>query len=181
MKKKNLLVKSLVGAGIALALIIFVTRKIPSTVHVVRTFDAPIEKVWQVWTDAEAMKNWWSPKDYTAPVIKNDFRVGGTFLYSMRSPKGDLFWNTGKYLEIVPNQKIASTMSFSDENGKFLPGSEAGVPGVWPDEIKVLVEFKDLSGKTEVSIREDGVPLIMKALAKMGWEQQMDKFETLLK
>lgn len=173
-------------AGIAVALILFVTifvliaRKSSSTVYVERTFHAPVEKIWKVWNDPESMKKWWSPKDYTAPVIKNDFRVTGTFLLSMKSPKGEMFWNTGSYKEIVAHKRIVSTMSFSDENGKVVPGSEVKVPGKWPDEITVTVEFKEADGKTRVTITEVGIPLIMKMFAKMGWQQQFDKFETLL-
>ena len=106
-------------AGIAVALILFVTifvliaRKSSSTVYVERTFPAPVEKIWKVWNDPESMKKWWSPKDYTAPVVKNDFRVNGTFLLSMKSPKGEMFWNTGTYKEIVAHKRIVSTMSFS--------------------------------------------------------------------
>jgi uncharacterized protein YndB with AHSA1/START domain len=173
-------------AGIAVALILSVTifvliaRKSSSTVYVERTFPAPVKKVWKVWNDPELMKKWWSPKDYTAPVIKNDFRVSGTFLLSMRSPKGEMFWNTGTYKEIVANKKIVSTMSFSDENGKVVPGTDVPVPGEWPDEITVTVEFNETEGKTRVAISEVGIPLIMKLFAKMGWQQQFDKFETLL-
>jgi len=159
---------------------VLIARKSSSTVYVERTFSAPVEKVWKLWNDPESMKKWWSPKDYTAPVIKNDFRVNGTFLLSMRSPKGEMFWNTGTYNEIVAYRKIVSTMSFSDESGKVVPGSEVVLPGQWPDEITVTVEFKQADGKTTVTITEAGIPLIMKLFAKMGWQQQLDKFETLL-
>ena len=177
-------IKILAGIAIALILLaivfVLIARKSSTTVYVERTFSAPVEKVWRVWNDPESMKKWWSPKDYTAPVIKNDFRAGGAFLLSMRSPKGEMFWNTGTYKEIVPNRKIVSTMSFSDETGKAIPGSEVKVPGEWPDEITVTVEFKEAERKTTVTITEVGIPLIMKLFAKLGWEQQLDKFETLL-
>jgi uncharacterized protein YndB with AHSA1/START domain len=165
---------------LGLVLFVFIARHTSSTVNVERTFNASIDKVWNLWIDPEAMKKWWSPKDFTAPVIKNDPRVNGTFLFSMRSPKGEMFWNTGTYKEIIPGKKIVSTMSFSDENGRVVPGSEVKVPGVWPDEILVTVEFKTVEGKTQVTIQEVGIPLIMKLMAKMGWEQQLDKFEVLL-
>jgi hypothetical protein len=71
-------------------------------------------------------------------------------------------------------------MSFSDENGKALPGSKVPVPGKWPDEITVTVEFKEANGKTTIIITEVGIPLIMNFFGKLGWQQQLDKFETLL-
>lgn len=173
-------------AGSVVVLILFVTifvliaRKNSSTVYAERTFPAPVEKVWTLWNDPESMRKWWGPKDYTAPVIKNDLRVGGSFLLSMRSPKGEMFWNTGTYKEIVANRKIVSTLSFSDENGKLIPGSEVKLPGTWPDAILLTVEFRETGGQTRVAIKEVGIPLIMKLFATLGWQQQFDKFEELL-
>jgi uncharacterized protein YndB with AHSA1/START domain len=178
-----MLFKTLSVVVVVLILIVafvFIARGLGSTVYVERTFAAPAEKVWKLWNDPESMKKWWGPKDYSAPVIKNDLRVGGNFLFSMRSPKGEIFWNTGIYKEIVPNARIVSTLSFSDEKGEAIPGSEVKVPGKWPDEITVTVEFKESSGKTTVTITEVGIPLIMKLFGTMGWQQQLDKFETLL-
>jgi uncharacterized protein YndB with AHSA1/START domain len=178
MMKKILL--GVAGTVVALIVVILVTGRIPSTIHVERTLNAPIDKVWRVWTDAESMKSWWSPEHYTAPVIKNDVRVGGVFLFSMRAPNGDMHWNAGTYKEVIPGKKLVSDFSFSDENGKLVPGSEVKMPGKWPDAIQVSTEFIDEGGKTRVVIEEVGVPLVIKVLAKMGWEQQLDKFERLL-
>ena len=52
--------------------------------------------------------------------------------------------------------------------------------GQWPDAITVTVEFAEMGGRTRVAITEVGIPLIMKLFAKMGWEQQLDKFQALL-
>ena len=60
---------------------------------------------------------WWGPKGFTAPVCKMDFRVGGKFLCCMRSPDGQECWNAGEYHEIVPHEKIVSSMYFSDSEG----------------------------------------------------------------
>jgi uncharacterized protein YndB with AHSA1/START domain len=170
----------LVAVVLALVLFIVVARKTTSVVNVERTLNAPVAKVWALWNDPEAIKNWWSPKGYTAPVVKNDLRVGGTYLLSMKSPSGEMHWNAGTYKEIIPQSRIVSAMTFSDENGKMVPGAEVKVPGSWPDEITLIVEFKEAGGKTLVTIQEIGIPLIMKVFAKMGWEQQFDKFEKLL-
>lgn len=160
--------------------VLFVTRKTSSTIRVERTFNTSVEKMWKTWNDAESMKKWWSPKDFTAPIIQNDLQVGGKFLFSMKSPKDEMFWNTGEYKEIIPLQKIVSHLSFSDENGNTLPGSKAPVPGDWPDFVVVTVTFEDIAGKTKVTVTEEGIPTIIFIFAKMGWEQQFDKLESIL-
>ncbi len=171
----------IVGAIVFLfAFSIGVAWTVPSVVHVERSFPAPVSQVWKTWTDSESMKNWWSPKDYTAPVIESDFRVDGKFLYAMKSPSGTMHWNAGRYTVIEPEKKIVSLMSFSDENGKILTGSAIPVPGTWPDEIQVTAEFTSDAQKTTIKIKESGIPLLMSLFAKMGWEQQFDKLERLL-
>jgi uncharacterized protein YndB with AHSA1/START domain len=82
---------------------------------VTRIFDAPRELVWKAWTDPKYVMQWWGPKGFTGPVCKMDFRVGGKFLYWMRAPDGQEFWNAGEYHEIVPHEKIVSSMIATDE------------------------------------------------------------------
>jgi|SRR5215813_1139172 len=57
-----------------------------------RIFDAPRELVWKAWTEPERMMQWWGPKNFTSPACKIDFRVGGKYLFCMRSPEGQEFW-----------------------------------------------------------------------------------------
>ena len=91
-----------------------------------------------------------------------------------------MFWNTGTYQQVVANQKIVSTMSFSNENGKIIPGSQVSVPGKWPDAITVIVDFSESEGKARVTVIEVGIPLIAYPLMKLGWAQQFDKIQSLL-
>ena len=107
-------------------------------------------------------------------------RPGGSYLWAIKSAKGRLCWSTGTYKEVIPNNKITSTMSFCDENGKVIPGSQVSVPGRWPDEITVLVEFSKSEEQTEVTVTEVGIPLITYPLSKIGWAQQFTKIGSLL-
>jgi uncharacterized protein YndB with AHSA1/START domain len=163
-----------------LALLVLGAWKFHTTVSMERTFNASVADVWRVWNDADSIKKWWGPKGYTAYVVRNDVREGGSYLWAMKSEKGRMFWNTGTYKEVVANKKIVSTMSFSDENGKIIPGSQVSVPGQWPNEITVIAEFNESEGKTRVIVTEVGVPLITYALLKIGWAQQFDKIQLLL-
>jgi len=172
--------KILGGVALALVVLVLVGLEVRATGSYERTFDASQDKVWRVWTDADSMKHWWGPRGYTAPFIRNDLRVGETYLWAMRSPKGEMFWNTGVYKEVVPNKRIVSTISFADETGKAIPGSKVPVPGRWPDAVTVTVEFSESSGKTKVTVTEVGMPLILKILSRVAWDQQFDKIDGLL-
>src|SRR5258707_1361744 len=83
-----------------------------------RTFDAPIDLIWQLWTQPEHFKQWYGPKGFTVPVAKMDVRIGGKRLVCMEAPNGSMkMWFTGEYTEIVPNQRLVYTESMADENG----------------------------------------------------------------
>jgi uncharacterized protein YndB with AHSA1/START domain len=163
-----------------LALLVLGAWNSHTTVSTERTFNASIADVWRVWNDADSIQTWWGPKGYTALVVRNDLREGGTYLWAMKSQQGKMFWNTGTYQEVVANQKIVSAMSFSNENGKIIPGSQVSVPGQWPDQITVVVVFSQSEGKSRVTVTEVGIPLIAYPLMKMGWAQQFDKIQLLL-
>jgi uncharacterized protein YndB with AHSA1/START domain len=173
--------KIFAGIVAALTVLAFVALRVNTTGSFERTFDASPDKLWRVWNDPDFIKQWWGPKEFTAPIIKNDSRVGGTFLWSMRSPQGEMFWNTGVYTEILPNSRIVSTSSFSDATGRVIPGSQAPVPGHWPNAITVMTEFAESGGKTKVTVTEVGLPLIANVLSKIAWHQQFDKIEFLLR
>ena len=57
----------------------------------------------------------------------------------MRSPRGEEFWSTGVYREIVPMERIVCTDSFADEKGNIVPASYYGMQGDWPLECLVTV------------------------------------------
>jgi uncharacterized protein YndB with AHSA1/START domain len=179
-RKLKLLGKILAGILLVLAVLIVVALRVNTTGTYERTFNAPPDKLWQLWTNPDDIEKWWGPSGYTAPVIRNDPRVGGTFLWSMKSPKGQMSWNAGVYKEVVPNTKLVSTSSFADATGKAIPGSQAPVPGHWPDEIIVTTEFTASGGKTKVTVTEVGLPLFVKLVSKIAWQQQFDKIEALL-
>jgi len=172
--------KIFAGTALALAVFIVVALRVNTTGSYERTFNASSDKLWRIWNDPDFIKKWWGPHDFTAQIIRNDARVGGSFLWSMKSAKGEMYWNTGIYKQVAPNLRMVSTLSFSDETGRAIPGSQAPVPGHWPDEIIVITEFTVSGGRTKVTITEVGIPLIAKILSKIAWNQQFDKIESLL-
>ena len=179
-KRRHLIYKILGGIVLALVVLVFVALEVQTTGSYERTFSASQDKLWRAWNDPDSIKQWWGPSGYTAPFIRNDLRVGGTYLWAMKSPNGEMFWNTGVYKEVVANRRIVSTISFADETGKAVPGSKAPVPGRWPDAVAVIVEFSESSGKTKVTVKEVGLPLFVMILSRVAWDQQFDKIEGLL-
>jgi len=74
-----------------------------------RSFDAPVDLIWQMWTDPEHFRAWYGPEGATIPVAKMDVRVGGTRLVCMETDTPDgstLMWFAGEYREVVENERI---------------------------------------------------------------------------
>ena len=154
------------------------------TITITRIFDAPRARVWDVWTNPEHLKKWWGPKDFTAPHIKSDLRVGGKFLYAMHGPAGSEFdkdmWSGGEYKEVVPMEKIVSTDDFMDEHGNIISPAEYGMPGDW-GQMVVTVTFEDAGeGKTKLTIVHEGHPEEFADNANTGWNESLDKFAAVL-
>ena len=129
---------------------------------ITRIFDTPREKVWKTWTEPEHVKKWWGPANFSAPVVKIDFRVGGKYLYCMHGqpgpgmPEAD-FWSAGVFKEIVPMEKIVARDHFADTEGNYISPKAVGMPGEWPDEMIVTTEFEDAgAGKTKLTVTHVG-------------------------
>ncbi len=145
-----------------------------------RVFTAPRALVWKTWTEPERLMRWWGPKGFTAPVIKNDLRVGGKYLYLMRGPDGKDYWSAGVYREVIPMERIVATDSFADEKGNIVPASHYGLSAEYPMELMITVTFEDRRGKTKLTIRHAGHPAGDAELAREGWNQSLDKFAAAL-
>lgn len=149
---------------------------------ITRIFDAPRELVWKAWTEPERVKRWWGPKVFTAPFIKIDLRVGGKYLYAMRSPDDKNFWSTGVFREIDPLKRIVVTDSFADEKGNVVPASHYGMNWDWPLEVQVTVTFEKQGGRTKLSLQyELTPPKEMIDPMTAGWNESFDKLTEVLK
>jgi uncharacterized protein YndB with AHSA1/START domain len=92
-------------------------------IHVVREFNAPVEKVWKAWTDPAILEKWWGPKPWVAKTKIMDFTVGGIWLYWMEGPNGEKHWSHVEFTAIENGKRFAADGVFSDENGSVPPGT----------------------------------------------------------
>lgn len=166
-----------------------------NTLVIEREFDAPLDVIWKYWSDPEYMKQWWGPKDFTAPHVTIDFRVGGKVLSCMRGVgapgMGEQdFWSTGTYKEIVPpssdapkTAKIVCTDSFADEKGNIVSAETYGMSG-FPLELEVTTTFIEENGKTKMILEHRGIEHLdpsTKENMTQGWNQSFDKIVDKLK
>jgi uncharacterized protein YndB with AHSA1/START domain len=147
-----------------------------------RTINAPIEKVWQAWSQESIVKQWWGPRKFTAPVAKMNFRVDGKSLVCMRSPEGFEIYNTWTYTEIIPLERIEFIHHFSDKDGNKLNPSAIGMSGGIPDSVPHVITLKPIGkNKTEITVTESGYTSEqVVALSKAGMDECLDKMAECL-
>ena len=126
-----------------------------------RLIDAPREKLYRAWTDANLLKRWFAPLPYTTPIAELDVRPGGASLIVMRGPDGKDLPNRGVYLEVVPNERLV----FTDAYVKAWQPSEKPF-------MTVIATFEDEVGKTRYTARvRHWTVADREAHEKMGFHQ----------
>ena len=133
------------------------------SILVSRTFSAPLEKVWQAFTESELLEQWWAPKPWKAETKTMQFTVGGYWLYAMVGPENEKHWARMDYTAITPHLSFEIKDSFCDEEGNVntsLPVSK-GIVVFMTTDAGTLVEFK-IFYSTEKEIE---------TMIEMGFEQ----------
>ena len=145
-------------------------------VRIERSFDAPVDLIWQMWTDPEHFAAWYGPDGATIPVARMDVRVGGTRLVcmEMQTPNGPMqMWFTGEYREVLENERLVYTESMSDENGNVMTPADMNMPEEHPTTTEVRVELEDVGGRTKMVMTHAGIPSDSPGAA--GWTMALDK------
>jgi uncharacterized protein YndB with AHSA1/START domain len=148
-------------------------------IEVTKTFNAPLEMVWKLWTDPELVKRWWGPKHFTSPVAIIDFREGGRSLVNMKAPTemgGQEYYSIWEYVEIIPLKSIEFIQSLADKDGNKTDPVKVGMPADFPMHIKTVVTFRKVAEKiTEMTVTEYANFGTISNFAQIGLEQSMEK------
>lgn len=114
-----------------------------------RTFDAPRELMFRVWTDCDHLQHWFGPKGTTIFHCTNDLRPGGIMHYGMRTDDGGEMWGRWVYREITPPRQFVFVVSFSDPSAEI---TRTPFGDAWPLEWLSLVTFDEENGRTKVTV-----------------------------
>lgn len=139
-----------------------------NTVRLHRVFTAKPEKVYRAFIDPDAMARWMPPNGFTGKVHEFDPSVGGTYRMSfMNFTTGSVITFGGKFLELIPHERLHYTDVFDDPN---LPG-----------EIQVIVTLKAVSVGTEIKIVQENLPdAIPLEACYLGWQQSLRNLARLV-
>ncbi len=142
---------------------------------IVRTFDAPRERVWEAWTDAELVKKWWGPRGVTNPTCRWDAWQNGRINIVMLAGKelgpmaGQKWPMDGVFLEVIPQKRLVFTSNAIDDSKKVL---------LWN---QVTVDLEESGGKTKMKLHvvvtkadPEKTKMMLEGM-EIGWNQQIDK------
>lgn len=72
------------------------------TVTVISDFDAPVDRVWELWTDSRKLERWWGPPSYPATFVTHDLAPAGEVRYFMTSPDGEQYAGLWRITAVDP-------------------------------------------------------------------------------
>jgi uncharacterized protein YndB with AHSA1/START domain len=145
----------------------------PAVVEISRHFSAARELVFEAWSSAEHLRQWFCPETYTVPEARVEFRVGGAFDICMRSAQGEDHWTRGRFLEIVHPARLVIEMS---------PGAGKGAALF---RAHTVVSFAEEAGGTRLDVVQRYTLLDPRAApmirgAPQGWRETLDRLERVV-
>lgn len=148
----------------------------PAEVTIIeRVFDAPRERVFEMFTKPEHIQKWWGPKMQSAPVTEFEARAGGKVFFVMREPDGVTHYDVGVVHEIMPPSRVVFALHWANEKRERISPAAAGVPGTWGDGVLFDVTFFAEGPRTRVTIRLSGIAPEWSGTAIAVLKEQLDK------
>ena len=142
------------------------TRTDERTLVLTRTLNAPIELVFEAWTDPKHLVHWWGPKDFTLPHCEQDFRVGGAYRFCMRAPDGSDHWVRGEYTHINAPTRLVFTWLRED-----------GDDDIWCDTIVEIV-LERRGKQTRLTLSQTTFATVAHCEEHaIGWGECLDRME----
>ena len=134
-----------------------------------RTINAPIQKVFDAWTQPEHLLKWWHcDPAWTTEVAEVDLRVGGKYRLGMQNPELDFpHVCFGHFIEVDAPNRLVYTWEWEE-------------PSEHPGESQVTVEFSDVDGSTEILIVHEGFSGTPATEAhSKGWQGALAVFDSI--
>lgn len=154
-----------------------------------RSFEAPRETVFEMWTNPAHFSQWLPPTGFTMQFIRTDIREGGESFYSMPSSDGTLtMYGKVQYKEIKRPDRLVYTQQFCDEHGNVVRHPKAPT---WPETMRTTILFAEEGpDNTRISVLWEVVGnataaeietfRTAKAGMTQGWTGSFDKLEAYL-
>jgi len=146
-----------------------------------RTFNAPIEDVWEMWTTRDGIESWWGPEGFKVTVTELDLAPGGALVYAMAAVgKDQVEYMQKAGMPLVTTQHVHFVEV--DRPRRLVMVDVADfIPEVEPYEVETVVQLEGAPGGTRVVITFDAMHDVRwTEMARLGRESELDKLAALL-
>ena len=135
------------------------------TMRITAEFDAPVERVWQLWSDPRLLERWWGPPTYPATFTEHNLTPGASVAYHMTGPEGDESRGWWKVLLAEPPHRLEIEDGFAAADGTPNPDMPT---------MRMAVDITEADAGTRMSITTIfPSPEAMDRLVSMGMDEGM--------
>lgn len=146
------------------------------SIHITRQYAGALSVVWDAWTNAQVLDQWWAPKPWKSETKSFDFKEGGRWHYCMKGPEGEETWGLFFYEEIEPLAFYRGNDKFADEDGHI----QNDFPGMhW----QVEFQENELGTLVDIHIQGESADDIQKHIEmgfREGFEMGLNNLDELL-
>ena len=142
----------------------------------VAEFDAPIERVWQLWADPRKLERWWGPPSHPATVDKHDLDAGGEVTYVMTGPRGEKSRGWWRVTSVSAPKSLEFVDGFADQDGNPITDTSTTT---------VRVQLTEHDGGTRMEVRSvfsslDHMEQVVRMGAVEAFVQSIGQMDALL-
>jgi uncharacterized protein YndB with AHSA1/START domain len=134
-----------------------------------REFAHPVEAVFKAWTDVDALRQWMGPTGFTASDAEFEPRLGGAYVMPMVSPDGNTRTARGVITELAPNERLAITWAWDQEDGST------------GQQMEIALDFVPTQTGTKLVLHQTKfVDETARDMHSQGWGGCLDSLEAYL-
>lgn len=148
------------------------------TMRVTAEFEAPVERVWQLWEDPRQLERWWGPPTYPATMVEHDLTPGGKVSYYMTGPEGDQPRGWWRIISVEAPHRLQFEDGFADSEGNpvdDMPTMTINVDLREQGNDSTVVTIETVFGSTEA------MEQVLEMGAEEGMTQAINQIDELLK
>jgi uncharacterized protein YndB with AHSA1/START domain len=146
------------------------------TVTLIADFEAPVDQVWELWSDPRKLERWWGPPGYPATVENHDLSQGGEVAYRMTGPEGDVHHGRWSVTAVDPPASLEFTDACADEDGTRIADTPVST---------ISVRLTERRGGTRMEMRasfesREDLEKVVDTGTVDGWQQAVNQMDVLL-
>ncbi|HEY1853556.1 MAG TPA: SRPBCC domain-containing protein [Solirubrobacterales bacterium] len=151
------------------------------TIKLVAQFDAPVDRIWEAWSDPRQLERWWGPPSHPATFTEHDLTPGGLVAYYMTGPDGQKIHGWWRIEEVEPPHLLR----FRDADAEGQANEEAPTTTAGSAILTMAITLAEADGRTTMAIEShcasrEGMEEVLEMGYEQGSREALDQLDALL-